>query len=107
MILIDDVVFLTTFAMRFVRSAALVVAALCLPLASPFAPQPRSVTNTRLFAQAPCETSNAEFKDLRKESGSAQLLRQATLTNANGELKKLGDAMGPNTSVVIFLRHLG
>ena len=95
--------------MRFVRTAAF-LAALWLPLATPFTSlKPTTISKTCLFAQeeAPCETSNADFKDLTNEPGSAQLLRQATLTNAKGELKNLGDIMGPNTSVVIFLRHLG
>ena len=41
------------------------------------------------------------------ESVTAQGLRSAILTNANGELVSLGEQMGKGTSVVVFLRHLG
>jgi hypothetical protein len=34
-------------------------------------------------------------------------LRSTKLTNAEGQLVRLGDAMGKGTSVVVFLRHLG
>jgi hypothetical protein len=38
---------------------------------------------------------------------TAKTLRSAVLTNADGESVRLGDKMGPGTSVVIFLRHMG
>jgi hypothetical protein len=47
------------------------------------------------------------------ESGSAPTealaaaLRGAALTDARGRPVVLGDRMGPGTSVVVFLRHLG
>ena len=41
------------------------------------------------------------------EGVTAKALRSALLTNANGELISLNDKMGPGTSIVVFLRHLG
>lgn len=38
---------------------------------------------------------------------TAQTLRSAVLTNADGESVRLGDQMGQGTSVVVFLRHMG
>lgn len=38
---------------------------------------------------------------------TAKTLRSAVLTNADGESVRLGDKMGPGTSVVVFLRHMG
>lgn len=37
---------------------------------------------------------------------SVNLLRNAILSDANGTAVRLGDRMGPNTSIVVFLRHL-
>ena len=34
-------------------------------------------------------------------------LRSSTVTNVNNELVSLGDIMGSEKSVVVFLRHLG
>ena len=45
--------------------------------------------------------------DVIPDSVTAQSLRSAVLTNANGEKVRLDEKMGPGTSVVIFLRHLG
>lgn len=39
--------------------------------------------------------------------GSGNAFRSAILTDADGNMVRLGDKMGPNKSVVIFLRHLG
>jgi hypothetical protein len=50
----------------------------------------------------PCATP-----DVIPESVTAKVLRSATLTDANGELVRLGDKMGKGTSIVVFLRHLG
>lgn len=38
--------------------------------------------------------------------GSACLLRDAILSNADGTTVRLGDQMGTRTSIVVFLRHL-
>ena len=37
---------------------------------------------------------------------SASLLRNAILSSANGTNVRLGDRMGTDTSIVVFLRHL-
>lgn len=37
---------------------------------------------------------------------SAGLLRNAFLSDADGTYVRLGDRMGPDTSIVVFLRHL-
>ena len=65
----------------------------------------------------PCDTPSEEdvqagAVDLVSQKGSAQLLRSAMLTNADGEKVQLGDSMGTSddadgTSIVVFLRHLG
>ena len=63
----------------------------------------------------PCDTPSEEdvqagAVDLVSQKGSAQLLRSAMLTNADGEKVQLGDSMGSSaddTSIVVFLRHLG
>jgi len=40
-------------------------------------------------------------------SVTAQGLRAAFLTNADGDRVTLGECMGKGTSIVVFLRHLG
>jgi hypothetical protein len=52
---------------------------------------------------SPCSTPDGAIP----ESVTAQSLRSAILTNANGELVTLGEQMGKGTSIVVFLRHLG
>ena len=52
---------------------------------------------------APCATPDIDVP----KGVTAKLLRSAVLTNADGESVSLGDKMGPGTSVVVFLRHLG
>ena len=41
------------------------------------------------------------------EDFTAAGLRSAVLTDADGNIVRLGEKMGSGTSVVIFLRHLG
>uniref|UniRef100_A0A7R9VW40 Uncharacterized protein n=1 Tax=Pseudictyota dubia TaxID=2749911 RepID=A0A7R9VW40_9STRA len=58
-------------------------------------------------AGAPCDVDSAlQVPDLVSAPGSADVLRSALLTNADGESVRLGDAMGSGTSIVVFLRHL-
>lgn len=45
--------------------------------------------------------------DVIPESVTAQGLRSAVLTNADGDLVNLGEQMGQGKSIVVFLRHLG
>jgi len=60
-------------------------------------------TNNKQDESSPCAMPN----DVIPESVTAQGLRSAMLTNANGDKIRLGDQMGQGTSIVIFLRHLG
>ena len=46
-------------------------------------------------------------EDVNPVGVTASVLRSAVLTNVDGDKIKLGDVMGSDTSVVIFLRHLG
>jgi len=42
-----------------------------------------------------------------KSSEKSAILRSTVLSNVQGETILLGDTMGPDKSVVVFLRHLG
>lgn len=53
-----------------------------------------------------CDVSDIQVPDLVATSGSAFTLREAILKDVNGESIRLGDRMGPDTSIVVFLRHL-
>lgn len=44
---------------------------------------------------------------LENATPSANVLRNAGLTNASDEVVRLGDRMGKGKSIVVFLRHLG
>jgi len=50
---------------------------------------------------------SATTSDIIPESVTGKILRSAVLTDADGELVRLGDRMGEGTSIVVFLRHLG
>jgi len=52
--------------------------------------------------ESPCATP-----DIIPASVTAKTLRSAILTDADGELVRLGDRMGEGTAIVVFLRHLG
>lgn len=54
-------------------------------------------------AATPCDTPDIAIP----EGVTANVLRSAVLTNADGESIRLGDKMGSGVSVVIFLRHMG
>jgi hypothetical protein len=54
-----------------------------------------------------CDMPDVDPTDLMSQKGSAQILRNAMLTNAAGDVIPLGDSMGQGTSLVVFLRHLG
>mmetsp|Transcript_18851 Transcript_18851/g.21599 ORF Transcript_18851/g.21599 Transcript_18851/m.21599 type:complete len:123 (-) Transcript_18851:742-1110(-) len=55
-----------------------------------------------------CDTQpkDVESRSMLGKKGSGNLIRSAVLSDVNGQLVKLGDRMGSDTSVVIFLRHL-
>jgi hypothetical protein len=111
--------------MRIYLAATLTVAAVGLAAQTTTAFQPpvaRTISNSvtassstrrgALFAvsanqeeetSSPCATPDGVIP----ESVTAQSLRSAILTNADGELVNLGEQMGKRTSVVVFLRHLG
>lgn len=54
--------------------------------------------------ESPCATPDSIPPQV-----TANALRSAVLTNADGNLVRLGDKMGSDsdTSIVVFLRHLG
>jgi hypothetical protein len=75
---------------------------------------PRSVSAppTSILASSAVDNTNGAPCAMPDNVGvspgvTAKTLRSAVLTNADGESVRLGDKMGPGTSVVIFLRHLG
>ena len=52
-------------------------------------------------------SSDIKVPDLVNTKGSATILRNYNkLKNVNGEDIKLGDCMGRDTSIIVFLRHL-
>ena len=54
-----------------------------------------------------CEvSSDINIPDLVSTKGSASILRNSILKNANGDDVRLGDCMGNDTSIIVFLRHL-
>lgn len=72
---------------------------------------PASSTNlpsiTTPVEESPCRNPTASFKDFTQDPGSAKILRDLELQDASGVRVRLGDRMGPQTSVVVVLRHLG
>mmetsp|Transcript_36494 Transcript_36494/g.40302 ORF Transcript_36494/g.40302 Transcript_36494/m.40302 type:complete len:114 (+) Transcript_36494:29-370(+) len=66
-------------------------------------PAALTATATDEEEAAPCDTPDGVIP----EFVTAQALRSASLTNADGEIVTLGEKMGKGTSIVIFLRHLG
>lgn len=58
--------------------------------------------------ETPCDIPNdIVHPALVSQKGSGKLMRDAMLTDVNGDTIKLGDKMGRGTSVVVFLRHMG
>ena len=53
-----------------------------------------------------CDVEKLNVPDLGSSKEAASILRSATLSNVNGETVRLGDYMGTETSIIIFLRHL-
>ena len=52
-------------------------------------------------------SSDIKVPDLVNTKGSATILRNYNkLKNVNGDNMKLGDCMGTDTSIIVFLRHL-
>lgn len=67
-----------------------------------------SVSSIMMTSETPCDIPTDVINpDLVSQKGSGKLLRSAMLTDANGEVIRLGDKMGKGTSVVVFLRHMG
>ena len=48
-----------------------------------------------------------DFFDVAITSEKSAILRSTVLSNVQGKTILLGDTMGPDKSVVVFLRHLG
>jgi hypothetical protein len=67
------------------------------------------IRSSALFQQeTPCDIpADILNPDLVSQRGSGKLLRSAMLIDVNGDKIMLGNRMGTNTSVVIFLRHMG
>ena len=61
---------------------------------------------SRLLSSTPCDVSEVSTPDLTSLKGFASLLRDSELSNVRGEVVRLGDYMGDEVSVVVFLRHL-
>lgn len=56
----------------------------------------------------PCEIPDGvEVADLVNENGGGERLRNALVTDINGNAVPLDLPMGKGTSIVVFLRHLG
>ena len=53
-----------------------------------------------------CDVSDINIPDLVSTKGSASILRESVLKNVNGDNTRLGDCMGKDTSIIVFLRHL-
>ena len=51
--------------------------------------------------------ASSDVDELIDEKELVGKLRSSTVTNINNELVSLGDIMGSEKSVVVFLRHLG
>mmetsp|Transcript_35163 Transcript_35163/g.84862 ORF Transcript_35163/g.84862 Transcript_35163/m.84862 type:complete len:121 (-) Transcript_35163:701-1063(-) len=84
---------------------------LSLPSHNPTARSLSKVSHSKLSDSrgSACEVSNNDtvrVPDLVAARGSAATLRAALLKDASGDTVRLGDRMGPNTSIVVFLRHL-
>jgi len=65
-----------------------------------------------LSSTEPCDVCEETEKtpslpSLVNQKGAGSLLRNAVLTNVDGESVSLDGAMGKGASVVIFLRHMG
>jgi hypothetical protein len=74
---------------------------------------PSKTSVTTCFAETvtskPCDMPEGfdDVPSLVSQKGSGKILRSQTVTNSEGELISLGDAMGKGKSIVIFLRHMG
>ena len=70
---------------------------------------PSNFLVVRSASSSPCDpvTDGPSVGSFVGQKGAAKLLRTAKLTNASGESVQLGDYMGDETSIVVFLRHLG
>ena len=66
----------------------------------------RHVPKSRSLSSTPCDVSEVSTPDLASMKGFASVLRESKLSNVKGEEVRLGDYMGDNVSVVVFLRHL-
>lgn len=65
-----------------------------------------SIRNRLKMTSEICDCNSVTMKGTQK-SVSATAFREMILTDLNSDPKKLGDIMGNDKSVVVFLRHLG
>lgn len=63
-------------------------------------------TNLSESKSSVCDVSDINIPDLVSTKGSASILRESVLKNVNGDNIRLGDCMGKDTSIIVFLRHL-
>lgn len=87
-------------------------------LAAGFAPTKFGVTKlsySMLQNMSECKEEECALPDdffdvaitSEKSSEKSAILRSTVLSNVQGKTILLGDTMGPDKSVVVFLRHLG
>lgn len=95
-------------------SSVLIALAATVSVASGFVSGPQATRWTRAAskvtvpqASSVVEAAPCDMPDIAPGTVSAKQLKTATVTNADGELVRLGDVMGNGKSVVVFLRHLG
>lgn len=66
-----------------------------------------STSRTRFAGSRDGSSYLKAASDVENAAPSADVLRNAGLTNASDEIIRLGDYMGKDKSIVVFLRHLG
>lgn len=71
------------------------------------APHLLSSSKSSTPCDAPSDNDVVNVSTLVGRPDAAKILRSAVLTNVDGETIQLGDFMGDETSIVVFLRHLG
>ena len=70
-------------------------------------PATSSLVSSRFMSSSVQEETPCATPDIIPPQVTAKALRSALLTDANGNLVKLGQEMGNGVSIVVFLRHLG
>jgi hypothetical protein len=66
-----------------------------------------SLVSSRFMSSSVQEEAPCATPDIIPPQVTAKALRSAVLTDADGNLVRLGEEMGKGTSIVVFLRHLG